>query len=72
MLGQTSAVSDITITINQDTEVEGNQTFTLNLTNPSGATLVSSSITITIVDDESSVPTLSITNSHFNAPERCF
>ena len=67
--GQTSAVSDITITINQDSDVEGNETFTVNLTNPSGATIANTTITVTIVDDEQTVPTLSLTNTEFNLGE---
>ncbi|BBH40871.1 hypothetical protein myaer102_34570 [Microcystis viridis NIES-102] len=53
------SVKTITIPINNDTAYEGNETFNLNLTNPTGgAVLGTSTATITIIDnDVSSNPT---------------
>lgn len=49
---------DITIQLNDDLAVEGNETFTLTLSNPNGAALApgGSSVTVTIFDDESTNP----------------
>jgi hypothetical protein len=43
---------DIAVTINGDTAVEANETLTLSLTNPSGATLADGSATGTITNDD--------------------
>jgi hypothetical protein len=49
---------DIAVTVNGDTATEANETFTLTLGNPSGATLADGSATGTITNDDT--PTLSI------------
>ncbi|MDE1569445.1 Calx-beta domain-containing protein [Aquabacter sp. P-9] len=62
--GETSKV--VKVLVNGDTAVEGNETFTLNLTNPSGATLADGAGTGTIVnDDVAPLPTLSIAGASF-------
>ncbi len=52
----------IQITINGDTVVEGDETFVVNLTNPSGATIADAQATGTITNDDSVLPTISISN----------
>jgi Calx-beta domain/Beta-propeller repeat len=54
--GETSRT--IAVLINEDSYVEGNETFTVNLSNPSGVSLGASVATVTIVDD----PTEPLTN----------
>src|SRR5207237_1186039 len=52
--GNTSAKT-IAVTINGDTKVESDETFLLNLTNPSGVTLNNTSATGTIKNDDTSI-----------------
>ena len=48
--GTTTAT--ITVTINGDTTVEPNETFLVNLSAPSNATLARTSATVTILNDD--------------------
>jgi Ca2+-binding RTX toxin-like protein len=50
--GSTTATIDVTL--NGDGVFEGNETFNVNLSTPSGASLANSSATVTIIDDETS------------------
>ncbi|MCZ8190879.1 MAG: Ig-like domain-containing protein [Microcystis sp. LE19-338.1B] len=61
----------ITIPINNDTNYEGNETFTLNLSNPiGGAVLGTSTATITIIDNDVPQPgTLAFSNAQFSVNE---
>ncbi|MFM6439732.1 MAG: Calx-beta domain-containing protein, partial [Microcystis panniformis] len=61
----------ITIPINNDTNYEGNETFTLNLSNPiNGAVLGTSTATITIIDNDVPQPgTLAFSNAQFTVNE---
>ena len=57
--GQTSKT--ISVTVNGDTTVEPNETFLVNLSSPSGATLADAQGQGTITNDDSAaLPTLSI------------
>jgi len=58
--GETS--KKIQVTINGDTVVEGDETFLVNLTNPTGATIADAQATGTITNDDSVLPTLNISN----------
>ena len=53
--GVTSQTLNITIT--GDTTVEPNETFTVTLTNPTGATLATATATATITNDDTTTPT---------------
>jgi hypothetical protein len=44
----------------EDTLVEGNETFTIVLSNPIGATLVNDTATVTIIDDDAATVSLSV------------
>jgi len=55
-----SASKSFNVTINGDTLVEPNETFTFNVTNPSGATLARGQATGTINNDDVAQPALSI------------
>ena len=56
-----TTTQSIGVTVNGDTTVEPNETFTVTLTSPSGATLVRATATGTIVNDDTApLPTLSI------------
>jgi subtilisin-like proprotein convertase family protein len=54
----------ISITVNGDTKVESSETFTVNLSSPSGATIANNQATGTITNDDgvANLPTLSIAN----------
>lgn len=52
-----AADKTVTVTLTDDADAEGTETFTLALANPAGTSLVNSSITATIRDDDS-VPTI--------------
>ncbi len=52
----------IEITINGDSVVEGNETFLVNLSTPSGATIADGQATGTITNDDAVLPTLSISD----------
>ena len=58
--GQTS--SDISVNIISDTIFEPNETFVVNLTNADGATITDSQGIGTIINDDSSLPTLRISD----------
>jgi Calx-beta domain/Beta-propeller repeat len=60
--GETSKT--IAVLINEDSYIEGNETFTVNLNNPSGVSLGASVATVTIVDD----PTEPSTNAIDDTP----
>jgi Calx-beta domain len=55
--------ANITVTVNGDTDIEPDETFTLNLTNPTGATLAVSSVTGTITSDDHANPSAYYTGS---------
>jgi CSLREA domain-containing protein len=57
--GQTSQT--ITVTINGDTSVEGNENFFVNLANPANGTIADAQATVTIADDDGT-PSLTISN----------
>ncbi|NCR09221.1 MAG: hypothetical protein GPI95_13180 [Microcystis aeruginosa LG13-11] len=65
------SVKTITIPINNDSNYEGNETFTLNLYNPTGgAVLGQSNATITIIDNDVPQPgTLAFSNAQFSVNE---
>ncbi|NCR19195.1 MAG: hypothetical protein GPJ22_19005, partial [Microcystis aeruginosa LL13-03] len=65
------SVKTITVPINNDTAYEGNETFTLNLSNPTGgAVLGTSTATITIIDNDVPKPgTLAFSNTQFSVKE---
>ncbi|NCR66249.1 MAG: hypothetical protein GPJ34_06510, partial [Microcystis aeruginosa LL11-07] len=65
------SVKTITVLINNDTAYEGNETFTLNLSNPTGgAVLGTSTATITIIDNDVPKPgTLAFSNTQFSVKE---
>ena len=57
--GSTSQTINVTVT--GDTTVEPNETFLVNLTSPTGATLLDGQATVTITNDDSAaLPTLSV------------
>jgi serine/threonine-protein kinase len=56
--GATSA--SVAVTINGDTAVEGNETFLVNLSNVSGASVADGQATGTILNDDASLPQLSV------------
>jgi hypothetical protein len=47
---------DVSVTINGDTAVEGNETFTFNVTSPIGATIADGTATGTITNDDAAAP----------------
>ena len=49
-----------TVTINGDTASEADETFTVNLSNPVGATIADGQAMGTITNDDAATPTLSI------------
>jgi chitinase len=57
--GQTSKVVDVTV--DADTVVGSNKTFTLNLTSPANATIATASATGTLVNNNAVVPTIGVT-----------
>ena len=65
------SVKTITVPINNDTAYEGNETFTLNLSNPQGGVVLgTSTATITIVDNDVPQPgTLAFSNAQFSVNE---
>lgn len=50
-----STTGQIQVTINGDTAIEGNETFTVSLSSPAGATIAAGTATGTIIDDELNV-----------------
>lgn len=67
----TDTMKTITIPVNNDALVEGNETFLLRLSNPSGTAVltVDSVTTITILDDDFAAPTVSFLSSKQNVGE---
>ncbi len=59
--GDTTALQ-VTVAITDDNVFEADETFTLELSNPSGATLLEDSATATILDDDTA-PTLSVSDA---------
>ena len=63
--GTTSTMVSISVT--GDTTVESDETFTLALSNPSGASITTTSATGTIINDDSApLPNLSVSNANVN------
>src|SRR6185295_20146084 len=66
-----SAPKTITIPITNDTTVEPDETFTVTLASPTGATLGAPALaTITIVNDDAATGTLALTASSLSVNER--
>ncbi|NCR27335.1 MAG: hypothetical protein GPJ25_13450, partial [Microcystis aeruginosa LE13-04] len=65
------SVKTITVPINNDTAYEGNETFTLNLSNPQGGVVLgTSTATVTIIDNDVPQPgTLAFSNAQFSVNE---
>jgi Calx-beta domain/Carboxypeptidase regulatory-like domain len=59
----------VSVSINGDLTPEADETFTLNLSNPINATLASSAITATILNDDLAPPSLQLTQSSYTAAE---
>lgn len=64
--GSTSA--NIQVTVTDDIVFEGNETFQVTLTGPGGATLGTSSATVTVVDNETQ-PTIGLSATTYSANE---
>ncbi|MGN6186558.1 MAG: Calx-beta domain-containing protein, partial [Thermoanaerobaculia bacterium] len=62
--GETS--KPLPVSVNGDGTIEGNETFVINLTNPTNASLLDAQGTGTIVEDDSAMPSFSIANVTLN------
>ena len=65
--GQTS--QDITVTVTGDTAAEADETFTVTLSAPSGATVGTATSTVTITNDDVAVPVVSISPVNISVVE---
>jgi len=66
-VGQTSGV--VTITINDDGQPEGDETFTVSLTSPSGATLGTPATAVVTILGDTSLPSISFANAAYAVNE---
>lgn len=60
----------ITVSVNGDTTIESNETFFVNLASPSNATIADGQGLATIVDDDTPLPSLSISSVSQNEGDR--